>query len=803
MEKKINRTDAMFYMLSFSIPVTIFLIIMYKSGFYPFGDKTLFIMDMKGQYLEFYASLRNIASSDDSIFFSWSRSMGGNYLGLFAYYLASPLSFITLFFSIRNLAAGILVLTLLKLGLCGLSFSIFASYLWKKHCNGTGFIMLLFSTSYALLSYNMVYSLCPMWMDGVIFLPLVILGVEKILHGGKGMFYIIMLAALFICNYYTGYMTGIFAALYFIYRILCVLSKDKLRQCLQNTLHFTISSVLAILLPAPLIIPVLKDLLDGKLSNQSYMPDNTTNFEKLSDLLGKFTNGVYDSITNSGLPAIYCGYLALTLAVAFFLLRRIAIREKIGAAVIIGIFWFSFYYVKLDIAWHGFQYPTWFPYRYAFLFSFVILYMAIRSVCIIITETDIGKLFLEKKIPGYATFIILAVILAGNSYDMGRNGTLLLDGLNSEFAYGTLEEYNAFLDKTEPLVKNIQSSDSGFYRINQGYEYSKNDSLLLGYNGMTHYSSTFNSAINILTPKLGLAQTHIWNSGYGSNQLLDSLFAVKYILADRSVPASYTRLEDTGYGSASYANNTALSIAYSARVASTAPDIDTGNVYTNQNNFINAITGIPENYYTELAFQSDQQGNNCYLSFTASSDNPIYLYMSSPEAYWANVYVNENFAGNYFTSETKCSLYLGTFTKDETVTVRIESNEAFSLDMANIAELSTALLTNSLAQLQENGMNIEEHKAGKLYGTINVREGEKIMTSIPGSAGWTVKIDGKKTEPQLFAGTFMVLETSPGEHTISFSYISPGFTTGCIIFIAALLLCIVYCKWEKIVTIHG
>lgn len=794
MTKKINRMDIILCLLSFFIPVAVFLTIMYKLGFYPFGDKTLFIMDMKGQYLEFYASLRNIISSDDSIFFSWSRSMGGNYLGLFAYYLASPLSFITLFFSVKNLAAGILVLTLLKLGLCGTSFSVLANYLCKKHCNAPKkshfFVILLFCVSYALLSYNMVYSLCPMWLDGVIFLPLVILGTEKILDGKKGFFYIIVLAALFICNYYTGYMTGIFTAMYFIYRIICELSKETLRQSIKKTLHFTISSMLAILLSAPLIIPVLKDLMEGKLAANSYMPDNATNFEKLSDLFGKFTNGVYDSITNSGLPAIYCGYLALILAIAFFILNGIKVREKIGAALLIGIFWLSFYYVKLDIAWHGFQYPTWFPYRYAFLFSFIILYMAIRTVCAI---SAIKKINYSKNIR-YVGYIVLTMLVAVNIYDMGRNGTALITGLDGEFAYGTLEEYQTFLDKTEPLVENIQSTDSGFYRINQGYEYSKNDSMLLGYNGMTHYSSTFNSAINTLTPKLGIAQTHIWNSGYGSNQMLDSLFAVKYILADRSVPASYTKLKDTVHGSASYANNTALSIAYSAKVLNLEPDLDTGNVYTNQNNFINAITNGTSNYYTELDFQTNGQDQNWYITFTANSDNPVYLYMSSPEAYWANVYVNENFIGNYFTSETKCSLYIGSFTQSEIVTVRVESNQAFSLDQVSIAELSTDMLSKDLIALQENSMNIEKHKAGKLYGTINVKEGEKIMTSIPYSKGWTVKIDGKKITPQPFAGTFMVLETSSGQHEISFTYISPGFTTGIVIFIIALILCVCYLR---------
>lgn len=68
------------------------------------------------------------------------------------------------------------------------------------------------------------------------------------------------------------------------------------------------------------------------------------------------------------------------------------------------------------------------------------------------------------------------------------------------------------------------------------------------------------------------------------------------------------------------------------------------------------------------------------------------------------------------------------------------------------------------------------------------------MTSIPYSKGWTVKIDGKKITPQIFAGTFMVLETSSGQHEISFTYISPGFTTGIVIFIIALILCACYLR---------
>ena len=104
-EDLVNRKSWLYetvwiYGLSFGLPIVILLLVLKHQGFYPFGGKTLFIMDMKDQYLEFFASLRNVISGDDSLFLSWSRSMGGNYLGLFAYYIASPLSFLTIFFHV-------------------------------------------------------------------------------------------------------------------------------------------------------------------------------------------------------------------------------------------------------------------------------------------------------------------------------------------------------------------------------------------------------------------------------------------------------------------------------------------------------------------------------------------------------------------------------------------------------------------------------------------------------------------------------------------------------------------------------
>ena len=791
------------YILSFIIPVVTMLLIFKEQGFYPFGNKSLFIMDMRDQYLEFFASLRYLVFGDDSLFFSWSRSMGGNYLGLFAYYIASPMSFITIFFSLENLPFAISFLTILKIGLAGLSFAVFGAYIWqsyiifpellagKSKCkvistldssNWKVLLVLPFAISYALMSYNMVYSMCLMWLDGVILLPVVLLGVEKILDGCKGLHYMFALATLFICNYYTGYMVGIFTAIYMAYRVLCCVQRQNIREYVLKTLRFVVCTILAFGISAPIILPVVKDLAQGKLAVKPYVPDIQTNFEFMK-LFGKLRNGVYDSIQNTGLPAIYCGYVVIIFALLFFILPQIKVKEKIGAVIILIFLVCSFYFTRLDMAWHGFQYPNWFPYRYAFVGSFFLLYMALFGIC---SFQKVSKYIKHK-------FMIITVLLSIIViFDLQKNGSAMFKGLEQEFGYCMVNDYESFLNKTKPLVEQAKE-DKGFYRINQGYEFSKNDAMLLGYHGMTHYSSTFNASVNLLTLKLGIAQQHIWNSGYGSNQLLDSLFAVKYIIDDGMVPSDYKLIGLGELGEAAlYENTNVLPIAYAASCRNANPDLGSADPFVNQNVFLNAIMGTQEEYFTEYEYSMEDLGQNWNYSFIADSDNPIYLYMKSNGYGLADVYVNEKWVGNYFQTESSCNLYLGSFQQGEQVVVNVVPVEPIVVDYTIIGQLHMDLLERTLHCLRENGMNIIKHAEGMLVGTIHVDAQQKIITSIPFDAGWTVKIDGKKVKAVKFADTFLMLDVPKGDHDIAFYYISPGFGIGIWMFAISVLLAVIY-----------
>ena len=236
--------SVLLYSAAFLLAELMMLFILKANHFYPFGTKSMLIMDMRDQNVEFLASLRSMIHGDNSLFFSWARSMGGNYMGVFAFYISSPLSFLTLLFPVSKMPVAIEIITVLKIGLCSLTFVIYANYLRRKYIGQRYFALLIPAIGYAFMSYTMVYSLSIMWLDGVIFLPLVLLGAEKILDGKRGICFIICYALLCMSNYYTGYMVGIFTGLYFLIMWICNYNAHSSHQHVSG--HSSISEVFSI-----------------------------------------------------------------------------------------------------------------------------------------------------------------------------------------------------------------------------------------------------------------------------------------------------------------------------------------------------------------------------------------------------------------------------------------------------------------------------------------------------------------------------------------------------------------------------
>ena len=83
--------------LSFLLPLFVMMVIYATMGVYPFGNSTLLTVDLGQQYVDFFSYYRTTLLSDPSaLFFSFTKSFGGEMLGLWAYYLMSPFNLIFL-----------------------------------------------------------------------------------------------------------------------------------------------------------------------------------------------------------------------------------------------------------------------------------------------------------------------------------------------------------------------------------------------------------------------------------------------------------------------------------------------------------------------------------------------------------------------------------------------------------------------------------------------------------------------------------------------------------------------------------
>lgn len=97
--------------LSFLLPLFVMMVIYATMGVYPFGNSTLLTVDLGQQYVDFFSYYRTTLLSDPSaLFFSFTKSFGGEMLGLWAYYLMSPFNLIFLLFPQSQLPLAVTIL---------------------------------------------------------------------------------------------------------------------------------------------------------------------------------------------------------------------------------------------------------------------------------------------------------------------------------------------------------------------------------------------------------------------------------------------------------------------------------------------------------------------------------------------------------------------------------------------------------------------------------------------------------------------------------------------------------------------
>ena len=556
------------YLASFIAPMAIMFVAWAIDGFFPFGTKSLMAVDFNAQYIGLYAYFKHLFLNGDwsSFFYSFSKSIGGGMLGIWGFNLLSPFNFLFLLFPEENFQWVVPIVIALRYGAMGLTM---AHFLVKRYdgLKNKAYLIPIVATIYALNGFNVSYQMNPIFYDGMIMLPLVLIGVEQVLDNKSPRGYIGMLALSLFVQFYMGYMTCIFVVIYALFYIIRSENFRDKKVILTRIGKLAAASILAVGIVSAVLLPILISLVSTKGGLQSSLRFDfklqINPFEILAKLfLGAFDNTSWPAGPN--LPNIYVASFGLLGTLYYFISSKISKWSKIAASFVLVVFLISCAHEFTSKLWHMGQNPAGFFYRFSWIIAFFLVYLAYLSLREVekFTKREASFLLISGAVifsivqlqqhsfltvwQRLATILIFAILLATLFYPKVKRAWMIIAALTvieltanaalvqSRVGYTDAYKYHDAVLQLKEAINPIRPGHNDFYRINKSFNLSKNDPFMVDYPGLSVFSSNLENSTRDLFDRLG-------NNGinattyYQGTPFQDALFSVKYLVTPKPV----------------------------------------------------------------------------------------------------------------------------------------------------------------------------------------------------------------------------------------------------------------------------
>ena len=399
------------FLLAFLFPALTVLAAFAVTGCYPFGDRTILTVDLYHQYCPFLVAFRDKVLSGESLFYSWNDGLGQEYYAAYANYAASPLNIFSLFFTAKTMPVFIEFVTCFRAGLASLFMLLFLSSNDNRRIDN---ITVVFSSSYALCGWFISFFWNIMWCDAVVLLPLIALGLKRLLADRKVGLYIVTLAIAIASNYYAGYFICLFMVIFAPAYYFCLFSGEKPkgdpgRLCFKTFIgaafRFAFSSILAAGASAALTIPTYLILKNCSATGDQLKVDYGLQND-LFDFFGRLMVAANPNIRD-GMANVYSGIVIVLLLPLFFLLPKrtgIKLKHKIVFGVLLAVMYLSLTNRTLNFIWHGMHFPNQIPYRESFIMSFLLVFIGFLTIRRI---RSLGVKYVTGAVLSSAAFLIL------------------------------------------------------------------------------------------------------------------------------------------------------------------------------------------------------------------------------------------------------------------------------------------------------------------------------------------------------------------------------------------------------------
>ncbi|WP_125589578.1 YfhO family protein [Companilactobacillus jidongensis] len=839
-----KKNRIVYYLGAFGINLVIISLIFWSNGLVPLGNNNFLTSDLGTQYIAFLTELRRQLVNGNLHLYLFSQSLGDNFFPIISYYLLSPFNLLLVLFKAQAVPVAADVIIMLKISAMGVSMAYFLTQYFKQSRPSN----YIFTIAYSFCGFVASYFYDLMWLDALIMLPIVAVGVMRVIQQNKYVLYYFSILFSIIFNYYLGYMLCIFSVCFFIYLSL----ENNLMS--QRTRFVTIAnylatSILAGLSSAVVLVPTLAGMLKTaktSFNGFNYLPSARFGLEAFTQL-GIGGNTFIQRLHHG--PSVFMTSTVLILLLSYFFSNRVSKSDKSHSLFLIGILLASMFVTTFNTIWHMFQNPAGFPFRNSFIFSFVCIFVAhkafsagvfkdkvaiIKATCtagILIcigytTEWLIPKLIerMHYETPdnaynGYYFWLSLICIIVSGILIILFNknkyfGILILLMISFESfanfnsvldtAYlGNQKVYSRQYKRENNILKEVKKNSAPGHRIivsksglNKAFpeQYNNyNDPVLFNINGMSLYSSTLNQDTMTMMNNLGYFSYNVRRISYfGGTNITNTLFGVHYNISQ--LDNKYIVNEHYDAPTLGFLVNKDV---YDFQMISKR-------ALDNQNRLWQSLNGTKTQYLKNASImtmsQNDVKKRTMYTyQLKTETTGPLYFYVSPFNYHASRIYVNGRRLNTPQVQVQKAAVMdLGNFKKNESIEVKILTSKPLEINPSYFRSLDYDEYESTIDKFKNNSLKVSSNlNHDVVKGTINVKQSSPLLLSVPYDNGWSAYDNGKKVKIHKVVDDLMAIDLDKGYHKVELKYQVPGLKLGWIISVMSMLIFAIYLRFNK------
>lgn len=814
-------------------------------GIWPFGANRIDYFDNMQQVAPLYAHLWDWMHGKASLWFDWYTGFGTNVsMSISAFSMLSPFNLLLYLFPRTLILESISVLTLVKMIFMAVAMY---AYINKKYNRLSYNMKVVFSLMYTFCGYTVLYGSCfTPWMDIVALFPLLMLAYENMMQTGKKLFYIIMVAIIFIINYYLGAMSLVYIFLISGAYVLLMSKKEKIK---EHAWNLGIGTVAGLGLSCFVLVPVMMQLSGSQRGGSG------------QGIVSQYIGWIKSAIISDGQMAAFQRWMmlygmAFAAAVIIMGLKKFK-EEKNTIRYMISLLLISLLPIVVEginLMWHFGSYNG-YTLRNGYIVAFTLITVAAYFAQRMFEEVTADKKQIVKQLVIFvvaaAVYAVIYNIIPSNDIILAAfilfiaifiaafifyNKKLKKDGIGFDFntiiaivaievfigAYSLIGppkfyeyepyQYGDYVQAANEVKDSLDIEESVTERIvNPDISLNANYPLILRRSAMSSFTAALQSDTQSYSKKFGYSKYFLWLLDSGGTVFTNSLFHVTQAVNVNELDSQmYTAVRSDGDYTL-YDANYKLPFAMSVNKNITRQDFS-GNWEDLHNIFYKALTNDTQDIVNGMSYTKKESSVIREYNVRADGKQAVYINIvdvnnrnTDANASWLissmHIYVNgeavlvptlgdvKNTA--YFTDYNNNLVYLGTF-ENENFTIRVEYDDPWYL---KVSEVSFAGLDmdkmQSLVDKHADDYCETSYTSDSLTVKLN-GSGVNNMALIPVvySDNWNVKVNGKKVKAKSVCGLFTGVDIHAGENVIEMTFEPKGKKAGMLISLATLIMMI-------------